>query len=309
MQDLKNHASKRQTSFKSRQKKYNIKYGKKNLSVSSQGKQNSPPSQPSPFKQQSPLSGLKSPFAIATYLIRSWYKTLLGLGTLVFLLWLLTGIILLSNSYSQQPLDQIYMEGYSFLTPTRIYQTTGIDANTRFSDIDVYATSNRLNHHPMVEQAQIRKLFPGHLSISLIERRPYAHIKVVDTYYLIDRQFYPLQKVPAGQAKQHPVLTGIKVQSVQLGEPLLSPALEKGIQLIELIRESGIHWNDIAELDVSERLNLKLKLRSHPLVIQLGQDNYLEKIQTFEKIYSQLLQADKPISSIDLRYKNKAIVR
>ncbi len=309
MQDFKNHASKRETSLRLRPKKYDIQYGKKKLRISPQSKQNFRPIPASRFKRKSPVSRPRSLSFDTTFLINSWAKILIGLGTMFFLIWLLTGIILLSISYSQQPFHQIHMKGYSFLTPTRIYQITGIDPNSNFGEIDIYKVAQRLNQHPVIAQAQIRKLLPDHLSISLQERRPYAHLKMGDTYYLIDRKQHPLQIIPAAYAKQHPILTGIENVSVQLGKPILSPSLEKGIQLLDSLRESGIAGHDIAKLDISDPLNLKVKLRSPSLVLQLGQDHFSEKLKTFEKIYPQLPQSRSPLRSIDLRYKNKAIIQ
>jgi len=309
MQDFKNHASKRQTSLQLRPKKYDIQYGKKKLRISPRNKQNFRPIQVSPFKRKSSVSRPKSLSFDSTFLINAWYKILIGLGIMLFLIWLLTGIILLSISYAQQPFHHIHMKGYSFLTPMHIYQITGMDPHSNFGEIDSYEVAHRLNQHPVIEQAQIRKLLPDHVSIALQERRPYAHIKIGEMYYLIDRKHHPLQTIPEADAKQHPIFVGIEEVPVQLGKPILSPALEQGIQLLDLLRKSGIAWPDIAELDISDRLNLKVKLRAPSLVIQLGQDHFLEKLKTFKKIYPQLPQSQSSLRSIDLRYKNKVIIR
>ncbi|MBF0280264.1 MAG: cell division protein FtsQ/DivIB [SAR324 cluster bacterium] len=309
MQDFKNHASKRQTTLQQRQKKYDIRYSKRKLTVSPQGKPNFHPAQTALLKPGSSISRLKNISLNPSFLLASWNRILIGLGLLVFLLWILTGIIFLGISYTKKPLRQFDINGYSLLTPSSIYQMTAIAPDTRFGDIDAYSVSEILNQHPMIEQVQTRKLLPGYMSIALKERRPYAHVQILDSYYLIDRQFHPLQKIPDFAAKEHLVLTGIQSKPVSLGQPILSPALRKGLNLLDLLNEMQIDWKDIAELDLADPLNYKLKLRSPPSVVQLGQDRLPEKLNTFKRIYSQLIQNKSSIRSIDLRYKNKAIVQ
>lgn len=306
MQDFKDRARKRQH-IAPRQKKLNIQYKPKGkLRISSQRKHRYTYPRTVQGTRFSPSFSVASPKDF----IYSWYKPFLGLGTFALVCWILIGLIWQSFSFFQYPQPhQLHIEGYAALSPPTIYDLTGISATKSFAEVDTYQVANNLKQHPRIEQVQIRKLFPNFLSIALKERRPYAYLRAEEAYYLIDLTLHPIQKVPASEASPHPVLTGLAQAEVQLGKPIVSMALQKGTQFLDMIRNSSMDWSNLAELNVEDPLNLKIKLRQPPVLFQLGQGSYLEKMKTYEKIAAQLQQANKPLHSIDLRYKNKAIVQ
>ena len=305
MEDLKDHVRKRRATIRPPHLKYNIHYGKK-LGITHKEKSRHYATRPL-LLQKIIIPGHL--YTLPINLIRSWHKKIIGFATLVFLLWMLSGIIWLYPSFLRQSSIQIHLQGHTTLTPANVYQIAGIDSHLEFHQIDAYQMVSQLNQHPLIKQALVRKLFPDTIFIFIKERRPYAYLKAEDAYYLIDEQLHPIQIVSTSLPQPSFALTGIEKDAIHLGQPIVSAGLEQGRELLNLMRESALPWDQFAELDVADPLNLKLKLRDPPLLVQLGHKNYLEKIRTFEKIYSQLQQSGKPLSSIDLRYQNKAIVR
>ena len=306
MVDLKDQISKRRTTIRPRHKKFNVHYAKGKLGIFPKGKPQYYMARPLIW-QKIQLPGYL--YSIPTTLLQSWHKTIIGLAIFIFLMWILTGIIWLGLAFFQLPPTQIHMEGNTSLTAEKIYQIAGIDSQLKFHQIDANETVNQLNQHPLIKHAHVRKLFPNTLSILLKELRPYAYLKVEESYYIIDEQLHPIQRISPTQLPPSFALTGIKKDAIHLGRAIASTGLQQGRELINLMRASQLPWDQFAELDVADPLNLKLKLRNPPLLVQLGHENYLEKIKTLEKVYTQLQHSEKPISSIDLRYQNRAIVR
>ncbi len=306
MEDLKNHIGKRQNPIRPRYKKFNIQFAKGKLRIFPDGK-------PQLYvarrliweKIRFPRYLYSMPFT----LLQSWHKAIIGLATFIFLLWILTGIVWLGLADFRRPPAQIHINGHSALTTEDVYQIAGIDSNLKFYQIDANEVIKRMNQHPFIEQAYVRKLIPNTLFIILNERRPYVFLKIEDSYYLIDEQLYPIKKISASQPIPSFTLTGIKREEINLGQSIVSMGLQQGRELLNLVRASQLPLDQFAELDVADPLNLKLKLRNPPLLIQLGHDDYLEKIKTFERVYPHLQQSKKSLKSIDLRYQNRAIVR
>lgn len=302
MQDFKNHAT-RQPLDKKYQKK---------IVPNAKGKFRAaaPRPSPSPRRVRERSSGAFFNFWTPHMFVESGYKWVLGIVTFGCTLWLLVGVVGQSFSFFQQPPPhQMYLNGYRTLSPASIYETIGMGSDVKFNEISPYQMANRLNQHPKVAQAQIRRLFPDFLAISLKERQPYIFLHTKGFYYLLDESFYPIEKAAVFENFDHPIFTGIAPSQVQLGVPVSSSALEKGAQFFDAMRQSSLDWKNIAELDVGDAFNLKVRLRHPAVLVQLGQGDYLEKMQTYEKIVTRLQQSGKPFHSVDLRYKNKAIVQ
>ena len=306
MEDLKNHIGKRQNPIRPRDEKLNIQFAKGKLRIYPNGPPRLYVARRLIWKKiQFPSSLISMPFT----LLHSWHKAIIGLTTFIFLLWILTGIVWLGLADFRRPPAQIHINGHSALTTEDIYRIAGIDSNLKFYQIDANEVVDRLNQHPFIEEAYVRKLIPNSLFFVLSERRPYVFLKIEDSYYLIDEQLHPIQKNSTSQPKPSFVITGIKREAINLGQPIVSVGLQQGRELFNLLRASPLPLDQFAELDVADPLNLKLKLRNPPLIIQLGHDDYLEKIKTFESVYPHLRQSKKSLRSIDLRYQNRAIVR
>ncbi len=308
MQDLKNRFhNKQQTGSRSHQKRFDIQYNQSGWKIKSSKKTDHLFSrlllkESSSSKASNPAYGTEKPQA-------SSLRIFFGLTSFLFLLFVLLGITLKSYDHFQHSPNQIHIEGASLLSAVEIYEIMGITPDMKLNEIDTFLISNRLNRHPAIKQAEIRQIFPDQLYILLKERRPYGYLKTGKQYYLIDHERYPIRHIPAGQVGNQLIITGVEKELVQLGKPIPSAALEKGMQLLELMQTSNFDLGKIAVVDVSDILNIKLKLQTTNSIVQLGQGDYLEKIKRFQTIYPQLLQQHQQLHSIDLRYQNKAIVQ
>ncbi|MBF0288283.1 MAG: FtsQ-type POTRA domain-containing protein [SAR324 cluster bacterium] len=308
MQDLKNRFhNKSQTKSQSYQKKVDIQYGKGGLRVKSSKKQHHLLKRllmrdPSSIKQFDDAYDSFPPKASAL-------RVFFGFVSFLFTLFVLLGIVLKSYDYFQHPPSQVHIEGASLLSAVEIYEITGMTPGMKLKEIDTFLISNLLNRHPAVKQAEVRQVFPDQLYISLKERFPYAYLKAGDQYYLVDRERYPIQYVSADQAANQFVITGVDASLVQLGKPIPEDSLETGMELIDLIRQSSFDLKTIMAVDVSDLLNIKLKLRDTNSIVQLGHNDYQGKMNRLATIYPQLLQQHKKLRSIDLRYQNRAIVQ
>lgn len=71
-------------------------------------------------------------------------------------------------------LDRIEISGISQLREREILTIAGIDPRLSLPFLSVAAIRERLERTPLIRSASVRKLYPRELSISLVEREPYA---------------------------------------------------------------------------------------------------------------------------------------
>lgn len=307
MLDLKHHARKQRRSVRTRQSKMGIQVNKKKIKITSHTQYSKTPKNSNFFQKAFtfwPFS--KTKIDSHNYFVFS--RLFLGVLVLLFLSWSSIGLIWESSAFFTSLPEQIIIEGNKRLSPEDIYRIAQFPQDIPSNQIDSFILSQRLNTYPLIQKAEVRRIFPNRWFISIQERVPFAYLKSGNEHFLIDREQIPLESIKP-KIKQDPVLVGIKQEKVQLGIPIASLALEKGLQFLETLRSLSPPYKNIQEIDVSDVMNLKIKLQNYRFTVELGQNQFFEKLEKLDEILPPLLAENNKIHSIDLRFPNKAYVQ
>lgn len=304
MQDFKKHIHRRHLSHQPRKYSFKIEhsYGKK-LKVTPLEAKNflsrrffTPPPAPS----ASSLTG-----EIPVGPLRTLFQRILGITAFIFVIWISFGIFFLSMDFFQRPLTKVIVRGNSLIRHSDLNQRIGLKKKTELIEIDPYFIANQINKHPLIQKADVRRIFPNALYINLTEYLPYASIKIRNHYFIIDRYQRLLKQVATSAAITQPVITGVSLFETRLGIPLDSPGIRQGIRLLDVFHQDAQIKFTVQEIDVTDPLNLKLKIHPASTIIQLGVEHYSEKIHLFNQMYPFLLSHYPNISMVDLRYHDK----
>lgn len=71
-------------------------------------------------------------------------------------------------------IDTVTISGISELKEREVLAYAGVKARNSLPYLDAIAMRQRLMMVPLIKDAEVRKLYPGHLSITVVERQPYA---------------------------------------------------------------------------------------------------------------------------------------
>ena len=165
--------------------------------------------------------------------------------------------------------------------------------------LDMHKLKEAVAAHPRIKDAQIRKLFPSSLRISITERIPAAVVKQ-QNYKLIDRDGVVLEESNSRLWPDFPLLTDSR--NFQEGEDKklnlawtciddLNPALQTQIDILDFSRFNAV----------------TVKLRGHPVPLILGNRDFARKIQTYldnQNLFSQYGE----LKTIDLRFGDRFIL-
>lgn len=165
--------------------------------------------------------------------------------------------------------------------------------------LDMHKLKEAVSAHPRIKDAQIRKLFPSSLRISITERIPAAVVKQ-QNYKLIDRDGVVLEESNSRLWLDFPLLTDSR--NFQGGEEKklnlawtciddLDPALQAQIDILDFSRFNAV----------------TVKLRGHQVPLILGNSDFARKIQTYldnQNLFSQYGE----LKTIDLRFGDRFIL-
>ena len=229
--------------------------------------------------------------------IRWLIQKFIGFCGLVFILWLSGGSVWVGQGFFQQPLTKVMIKGNQLLDDVDVLRKSGLRQGQHLSDLKPYRLAARLQTHPIVQKADIRRKFPDEVHLNITEYQPVAVLTISQEtnifspasltktdYVLIGNNQRLLKQLPIdllhdSPHKNLPLIDGLKVQSITLGSRLDSPVLERGLRFLATFQQMAaaqkielpktqleleslfriVDWTtQPIHIDISDPLNLKI---------------------------------------------------
>jgi cell division protein FtsQ len=172
-----------------------------------------------------------------------------------------------------------------------------------------------LERIPWVESATVIRLWPNHLRVIVKERTPVAFIALGDRIELIDAQGV-LMEIPPSVLSDYsfPVILGMTES-----EPLSTraPRMKTFMRLLrELDGGDGVsepkaqYSRNLDEADLSDPEDVKVTAKggSGPIVLHLGNEDFLPRFMVFLSNVQKWEQERGKLESVDLRYGRQVIL-
>jgi cell division septal protein FtsQ len=153
-----------------------------------------------------------------------------------------------------------------------------------------------------VKSAQVRKRYPGRLSISIVQRYPVALV-LSDPILAVDSEGVVIEEVLTrhAQASEYPYVTGLQVGRPRLGERIGSESLTKGLTLISYLRDRApALFTKVSEVHFDEDKSLTLVLKGGTEV-RFGRDNPLSSMVRFDTFVQKMGPLEQ-YRYVDLRF-------
>ena len=166
--------------------------------------------------------------------------------------------------------------------------------------LNIGRLQEQLASHRWIESVHIRKIFPSSIEIDIKERIPTALLQK-DRIYMIDKEGVLLEQVSSNS---------------KLDLPLL---VDKGLFQRNLDQKLALAWDcletleaqdrkKIAVIDLTDYENVSLRLEDSETWLKLGNDQFHEKMQLFNK-NTALFEKFRPLEYIDFRCQDRLILQ
>ena len=160
---------------------------------------------------------------------------------------------------------------------------------------------------PYISDVKIKLRFPDKIKIEYTERKPYALIKFLDSYYVVDKYGYLLEVSKETIEKELPIIYGIDVAEYSLGQKLgdiHGTKLRNVVTLLETAKQKEFSYT-IYEINYESIGEVKLWVKEEDIEITYGDiDKNLigEKLTYLEQMLKRLKDKKGRLDMSDEKY-------
>src|SRR4051812_27825835 len=174
---------------------------------------------------------------------------------------------------------------------------------------DLDAWRRRLLASPWVRDAALRRSLPSTVEVVVLERTPIGIARVQSSggeLYLIDDGGVIIDQYgPQYADLDLPIVDGLVIGSSKT-DPFRA---ELAARVITAIRAKPHVASKLSQIDVSDLHNAAVMLTGDPAVIHLGDDQFLQRLESYLGLAPALRERVAEIESVDLRFDERIYVR
>ena len=206
-------------------------------------------------------------------------------------------------------LDDVSISGQAKLTEDEIINLSGIELGGNIFRFNLEDISSRIMGSPWVEDVLVRRELPGRLVIEIRERKPFARVLKNGKFSLTDANGYIITRIKEDEYKGLPVLGGVLIEKHGMDDPINSEIFRTGLSLLRYLKDTDIFKDPIAYLRIDSRYELILITRVKKTKIRVDTENIPKELSRLSIILNYAKREGKAIETIDLCYRNKAVVK
>lgn len=214
---------------------------------------------------------------------------LIRIAFMLSLIWLTAGLIAGSIALWQSPLAEVSFSGNDRLSASELVAAGGLTAGMALGSVEPFELARRLAAHPRVRSANVRRLYPGRLSIEIRERTPALRVRFAEGgSALIDSDGIVLSRSPPGEPENPgggdlPLLTGLRGFPA-VGEALTDPVLQRGREALRTLRELEYFQGKPMQIDAGDPLFLFIRVPGGQR-LQIPPGMVSEALTVYKKIF------------------------
>lgn len=205
--------------------------------------------------------------------------------------------------------DDLEISGGENVSKHQIMEVMGGDIGRNIFFVPLEQRKHQLEEIPWVESADVMRLLPNRLRVTIQERTPVAFVQVGPKISLIDAHGVVMD-MPAAAAKHYsfPVIVGMGEN-----EPLSTraPRMKTFMELTKELDADGSHSSqDLSEVDLGDPDDVKVSV-SDPqgqVLVHLGSEKFAERFTLYRGHLQEWRQHFPALTSVDLRYDRQVIV-
>ena len=175
---------------------------------------------------------------------------------------------------------------------------------------DLDAWRRRLLSSPWVRDAALRRSLPATVDVVVSERQPIGigRINGGDMYLVDERGVIIDQYGPQYADLDLPIIDGLAAVN-QDGSLTDERRADLAARLMMALRAKPQVARRVSQIDVADLHNAAVILTGDPAVIQLGEDQFLPRLQGYLELAPALRERVADIDYVDLRFDDRIYVR
>jgi cell division protein FtsQ len=218
------------------------------------------------------------------------------------------GMYMLSMSDSFR-IENIEVDGNQRLSTQEILALSDIRHGQGTFDLDLELIGQRLEENDWILNAQVERLLPRGIKVSIVEHTPCCIINL-DYLYYVDRQGGVFKVLHRGDSLDYPMVSGFERDDLATPEAPGTSWLERVVEVIaQLERRTIFNIEEVAQIHVDFERGIELYTLEHGVTLRLGKERCNTKFDLLEHMYPKLKAELEILEYIDLNVPGKLIVK
>ena len=176
--------------------------------------------------------------------------------------------------------------------------------------INLEGWRQRLMTSPWVADAAMRRLLPGTIAVVISERRPMGIARLGNDLYLIDQRGTIIDEFGPNYAEfDLPIIDGL-ASAPHDGAPLVDEVrADLAARLLASLQARPDLAKRVSQVDVSDARDGVVILEGDTALVRLGEDQFVERLQSYVDLAPALRERVEEIDYVDLRFDERVYVR
>lgn len=184
--------------------------------------------------------------------------------------------------------------------------------------LDLEEWRHTLMNSPWVADASLRRTLPSTVDVAILERTPLGIGRINGALYLVDDRGMVIDEYGPNYADLDlPIIDGLSGPSnadeasavpASGAEHLNAYRAMLARRLLDALRARNMS-GQISQIDVSDAKNAVVLLEGDPTLIRLGNERFVERLQSYFELAPALRERVPVIDYVDLRFDERVYVR
>jgi cell division protein FtsQ len=180
--------------------------------------------------------------------------------------------------------------------------------NLVWTDLDLWRA--RLKASPWVRDAALRRSLPSTVEVVVSERQPIGIARINADMYLVDERGVIIDLYgPQYADLDLPIIDGLSAAPGDTGALTDEGRAELAARVIAAVKSKPSVARRLSQVDVSDPHNASVILTGDAALLQLGEDQFLTRLQSYLDLAPTLRQRVADIDYVDLRFDDRIYVR
>lgn len=212
---------------------------------------------------------------------------------------ILVGIIFINSGLFA--IKEFVVRGNQEIPSEDILLTARLDRYKNFFQVDVDQIRREILHNPKVASAEVTRVFPHKIMITIKERQPVCLLLYLDNWLVVGDDSVVMAIKDESDPINLPIVTGVKYNRAKVGVKILDSRFKTALEILKCAAADENLRQNISEINLSNfQVYLDLPNSHQTLKVEMGNGNQIEqKINNLRAILSQTSVAD--LAKVDLR--------
>jgi cell division protein FtsQ len=207
-------------------------------------------------------------------------------------------------------IDRIVVHGNERMSSAEVAVLLSGLRGTSLLFTDLAAWRDKLIASPWIRDASLRRSLPSTVEVVVAERQPVGVGRIQGEMYLVDEGGIIIDRFgPQYADLDLPIIDGLSIPSRDDGSMTDEPRAELAARVITALKARPEVAKRLSQIDVSDLHNAAVILNGDAAVIHLGEDQFLQRLQSYLELAEALRERVAEIDSVDLRFDDRIYVR